>query len=177
MSPYISAQRIKAHVKEGVKLIRKYRLPIVLEDFVRTHHGTSLVKYFYLKAKAIGEDVKEEDFRYPGPLPVSKETTIVMLADSIEAAVRSLPSHTREEIMKKIEAIFADRLTDGQLKSSRLSFAEMERVKGIFADVLEDMYYGRIRYELVAGGDKGGGKGELGSPNDSGERGEDEGGS
>ncbi len=177
MSPYISAQRIKAHVKEGVKLIRKYRLPIVLEDFVRTHHGTSLVKYFYLKAKAMGEDIKEEDFRYPGPLPVSKETTIVMLADSIEAAVRSLPSHTREEIVEKIQEIFADRLADGQLRNSRLSFAEMEKVKSVFADVLEDMYHGRIRYELVAGGDKDGGKGELRSPDDSGERGEDEGGS
>jgi len=177
MSPYISAQRIKAHVKEGVKLIRKYRLPIVLEDFVRTHHGTSLVKYFYLKAKAMGEDVKEEDFRYPGPLPVSKETTIVMLADSIEAAVRSLPTHTKEEIMKKIEEIFADRLADGQLKDSRLSFAEMERVKGVFADVLEDMYHGRIPYDLVTGGDGGGGKGELRPPDDNGERGEDQRGS
>lgn len=148
-SPYVSAQRIKAHVKEGVKLIRKYKLPRVLEDFVTTHHGTTLIKFFYKKAKALGEDIYEKDFRYDGPLPVSKETTILMLADSIEAAVRSMVDHSRDAICAKVEEIFKDRLEDGQLVNSRLSFAEMDRIKEVFCDVLMDMYHGRIRYDNV----------------------------
>ncbi|UZN23566.1 HDIG domain-containing protein [bacterium 3DAC] len=147
--PYVSAQRIKAHVKEGVKLIRKYKLPTILEDFVTTHHGTMLIKYFYKKAKALGEEVYEKDFRYDGPLPSSKETTILMLADSIEAAVRSMPDHSREAICAKVEEIFKERLEDGQLDRSRLSFEEMNKIKEVFCDVLRDMYHGRIRYDNV----------------------------
>ncbi len=147
--PYVSAQRIKAHVKEGVKLIRKYKLPTILEDFVTTHHGTMLIKYFYKKAKALGEEVYEKDFRYDGPLPSSKETTILMLADSIEAAVRSMPDHSREAICAKVDEIFKERLEDGQLDRSRLSFEEMNKIKDVFCDVLRDMYHGRIRYDNV----------------------------
>ncbi len=147
--PYVSAQRIKAHVKEGVKLIHKYKLPTIIEDFVTTHHGKMLIKYFYKKAKALGEDVEERDFRYDGPLPSSKETTILMLADSIEAAVRSMPDHSHDAICRKVEELFKERLEDGQLTRSRLSFEEMNKVKEVFCDVLRDMYHGRIRYDNV----------------------------
>ena len=170
-SPYVSAQRIKAHVKEGVKLIRKYKLPTILEDFVTTHHGTMLIKYFYKKAKALGEDVDEKDFRYDGPLPRSKEATILMLADSIEAAVRAMADHSRDAICRKVEEIFKERLEDNQLSMSRLSFEEMSRVKNVFCDVLTDMYHGRIRYDNVEEiyGKKKQGKGEKGESSMKGE--------
>jgi putative nucleotidyltransferase with HDIG domain len=149
LSPSISKMVIMSHVKEGLAFARKYRLKPAIVDFITQHHGTSLVYYFYRKAlEEIEQDEKihEEGFRYPGPQPTSKETAIVLLADSVEAATRAcgLPSPARiEEVVHKV---INNKFIDGQLNNCELTLKDLERIAKVFIHLLSGIYHGRIEY-------------------------------
>ncbi|MEA4926354.1 MAG: HDIG domain-containing protein [Syntrophomonadaceae bacterium] len=148
IAPALSALIITSHVKEGVELARAARLPQVIIDFIAEHHGTSLAKYFYNRAiEEEGEDmVNEDSFRYEGPKPQTKEVALVMLADAVEAAVRSLTNPNMDSIRAMIRKILRDKLNDGQLDESNLTFKDLDVIANTFSKVLEGVYHKRIEY-------------------------------
>ena len=150
LTPSMSALVIQSHVKEGLKMARKEKLPLPIRQAVATHHGTKLIRYFYNKAlKEIDRDVdevRETNYRYPGPKPHTKELGILLLADAAEAAGRTLENPTPNKIRSMIGRIFADALRDGQLDNSELTFSELDKVGQAFMWVLTNMYHHRIEY-------------------------------
>ncbi len=149
LDPRTSAQVIISHVTDGLDLAEKYHLPPRIRDFIREHHGDSLVQYFYVKAQkeaAEGEVVEEVDFRYPGPNPRSKETAILMLADTCEAAIRSIRPPNREALRELVNRLIDERVANGELDNSDLTFRELQIVKGVFLRVLEGVNHPRISY-------------------------------
>ena len=143
-----SAQMVISHVTEGVKIAEKASLPKEIIDFIRTHHGRGKAKYFYnsFKNKYPDREVNEELFTYPGPNPFSKETAIVMMADSVEAASRSLKEHTVEGIQQLVNKIIETQIADGLLKNAPLTFRDVESIKQVFIEKLKIMYHTRISY-------------------------------
>ncbi|WJV27992.1 hypothetical protein QTG56_12585 [Rossellomorea sp. AcN35-11] len=111
-----------------------------------SHHGTTLLKYFYYKAKDQGKDVKEEEYRYPGPKPQTKEAAIISIADSVEAAVRSKKSPTQGEIQQLVHSIVQDRLQDGQFNECDISLKQLETVKRSLCETLNGIFHPRIEY-------------------------------
>jgi putative nucleotidyltransferase with HDIG domain len=166
ISPRLSALVITAHVKEGLEMAREHKLPAILQEFIATHHGTSLVSYFYHQAvQAEGQrQVQEEHFRYPGPRPRTRETGIVMLADGVEAACRSLKTPTPEQIEQMVRKIVDKRLADGELSEAPLTLKEIEKISAAFIRILTGLFHHRIEYpdqvfrELRGGGDAEKGK-------------------
>lgn len=148
ISPYLSTLIITSHVKDGVELARKYKLPECVIDFIRQHHGTTLVRYFYHKAQEAAKDEKcdEQDFRYPGPRPQTKETAVVLLADSVEAAVRTLSRPTPGRIEGLVRKIIKDHLADGQLDESNITLKDLDKVAEAFVKVLTGIFHNRIDY-------------------------------
>ncbi|MDI9475481.1 MAG: HDIG domain-containing metalloprotein [Natronincolaceae bacterium] len=148
LDPYLSSTIIMDHIKDGVELAKKYKLPVEIRDFIEQHHGTTLVAYFFHEAKTErdGSNIDEKDFRYMGPKPQTKETAIVMLADSVEAAVRSLSSPTREKVEELIEKIIQNRLEDGQLDESNITLKELGKIKKSFLKVILSIFHERIEY-------------------------------
>jgi putative nucleotidyltransferase with HDIG domain len=150
LPPVVSARVVKKHVELSIKMIRKYRLGKKLEDIAAQHHGTSLIEHFYNRALADAEathgKVEEADFRYPGLRPQSKEAALVMLGDTVEAAVRALPQHSEESIRKRVEELVKKRRTDGQLDESSLTFGDVKKVEGSFIKTLISMYHARPEY-------------------------------
>ncbi len=148
ISPSLSTLIIVSHVKEGVELAKQHKLPVVIMDFIKQHHGSDLVQYFYHKALENDKDgsVEEMDFRYPGPKPQSKETAIVMLADAVEAAVRTLSRPTPGRVDGLIRKIIKARLNSGQLDESDLTLRDLDKVAEAFAQVLSGIYHSRIEY-------------------------------
>ncbi|HZX21748.1 MAG TPA: HDIG domain-containing protein [Clostridia bacterium] len=148
LDPYLSSTIIMDHVKDGVELAKKHKLPVEIRDFIEQHHGTTLVAYFFHEAKTEkdGNNIDEKDFRYTGPKPRTKETAIVMLADSVEAAVRSLSSPTRENVEELIEKIIQNRLEDGQLDESNITLKELGKIKKSFLKVILSIFHERIEY-------------------------------
>ncbi len=146
--PNLSVLVIINHVKEGIELAKKHKLPSPIIDFIAQHHGTGVITYFYSKAKEdLGEDkVNKDDFRYPGPKPRTKETAIVMLADAVEAAVNSLKNKTPAKIENMVKNIVRSRLEDGQLDESDLKFTDLQKIIKEFTRVLTSMYHLRIEY-------------------------------
>ncbi|MEG3438213.1 HDIG domain-containing metalloprotein [Pannus brasiliensis CCIBt3594] len=149
--PYISAEIIKKHVTEGLVMARKYGLPRAVRDFIPEHQGTLLISYFYHQAKQRAESqgkepVSEADFRYDGPIPQSRETGIVMLADSTEAALRSMKDATPEQAMDTIKKIFQARWRDNQLADSGLRLEELPIIAEIFVRVWQQFHHRRIAY-------------------------------
>lgn len=146
ISPFLSALIITAHTKEGAELGKEYKIPKEIRDIMFEHQGTTLLAYFYNKAKQIDENVQEEDFRYPGPKPKTKESAIIMLADSIEAAVRSLDEKTPITIETMIRKIIAGKMDDGQLSDADLTFKEIETIIKVFTKTLMGIHHVRIKY-------------------------------
>lgn len=146
MSPSLSALVITSHIKEGLELAREYNLPEVIKAIIREHHGTTLVSYFYHQAAETQGNVQEADFRYEGPIPQSKEAALVMLADSVEAAVRSLVNPSQGKIDGLIRKIIKDRLNDGQLDQSDLTLRDLDRVAQAFSRVIAGIYHPRVEY-------------------------------
>ena len=149
ITPELSKLLIISHVKDGLELAREYKLPKVIQDFIPTHHGKTLVKYFYLTAKNNAEnpdDIKEEDYMYPGPKPKTKEQCILMLADSVEAAVRSINNPTKEKIENMVDNIVRDKLSSGQLDDSQLTISDVKKIKKCFLKTLNGIYHERIEY-------------------------------
>ncbi len=157
-TPRFSKMLITAHPKDGIELAKEYHLPQIIYNFILQHHGTSLVSYFYNEAlKEEGADnVKEEQFRYPGPKPNMKETAILMIADAVESAVRAAKNPTSEEIDSIIEKIIKERLNDGQLEDSPLTLKDLKTIAETFSRMLRGMHHKRIKYhnELVQELDK-----------------------
>ncbi len=144
-----SAEIIIQHVTEGVKMAKKARLPSVLIDFIKSHHGTTRVEYFYrnyLKEHPEEEGVDESAFRYPGPKPVTKEETILMMADSIEAACKSLKEPTEDNLNELIDKIVGGKITGGQFQHSKLTFEELEDCKRVFKQLIKSVHHVRIEY-------------------------------
>ena len=149
ITPELSKLLIISHVKDGLELAKEYKLPKVIQDFIPTHHGKTLVKYFYLTAKNNAEnpdDIKEEDYMYPGPKPKTKEQCILMLADSVEAAVRSINNPTKEKIENMVDNIVKDKLSSGQLDDSQLTISDVKKIKKCFLKKLNGKYHERIEY-------------------------------
>lgn len=148
-APRISKMIITAHPKDGIKYAKEYGLPPVIQNFILQHHGEGLASYFYNQAvKEEGaENVKEEQFRYSGPKPNMKETAILMIADAVESAVRSLKNPTTEEIDAMINKIIVERLNDGQLSDSPLTLKDLNTIATTFSRILRGMQHNRIKYQ------------------------------
>lgn len=147
-----SARIIINHVKDGVKIAQKNNIPQQIIDFIETHHGTSMPKYFYNSWKNAnpGKEANEANFRYPGPNPFTKEGAIMMMADSVEAASRSLPLYNEETIRQLVDKIIDSQLSEGYFKSAPITFRDVQTVKDVFVDKLMTIYHTRIAYpELV----------------------------
>ncbi len=167
LRPSVSALLITAHVKDGIELAREYRLPEQIIHFIPEHHGTTLVSYFYHSAKKAAESqgadsggsdsVQEAFFRYPGPRPQSRETAIVMLADTVEAASRTLENPSAARISVFVHDLIMDKMLDGQLDECDLTFADLAKIEEAFVRVLVTRSHARIRYPGQEGhGDTGG---------------------
>jgi len=148
LEPSMSRLVIFNHVKEGIDLARKYHLNHRIIDFIPEHHGTSLMHYFYQKALAEGqpEGLEEKDYRYPGPKPQSKETAIVLLADSVEGATRALDEHTPQRIEDVVRKVINNKFIDGQLDECNLTLREIDTIASTFVRVLSAMYHSRVKY-------------------------------
>jgi cyclic-di-AMP phosphodiesterase PgpH len=154
----VSARVIIDHVVDGARLAKKARLPQPMIDIILQHHGTSLIRYFYVKSVEAGEDVTEDEFRYPGPKPQTKEAGVVMLADAIEATVRAAAGGGRlasektavregvETLTGIVDRIIAERLDDGQLNECDLTLREIELIRRTFVQILEGIYHPRVEY-------------------------------
>ncbi len=154
-NPTESVDIIKGHVTNGEKLAEKIRLPNEIQRFITTHHGTTRISFLFQAAQKVNPDLTDDsEFRYPGPKPISKEETILMLSDSIEAAIRSLPDKSTDSIRSKIESIIDSKIKDGQLNESLLSFQELQQVKESFVFTLDSLYHSRISYPVSQGFEK-----------------------
>ena len=146
ISPKESARIILDHVIKGIELARKNNIPDRVVDFIRSHHGTSLVYYFFKRQVELDDEANEEDFRYPGPLPFSKETAILMMADSVEAASKSLKNPTFLMIDEFVEKIIAGQMKSEQYINADITFREIEIIKKIFKGKLTNIYHLRVEY-------------------------------
>ncbi|MEA2105650.1 MAG: HDIG domain-containing protein, partial [Bacteroidota bacterium] len=143
-----SANIIISHVKDGVELAKKHSLPEPLIDFIRTHHGTTRVQYFYRSyiKKFPEQEVDINKFTYPGPKPYSKETAALMMADSVEAASRSLADISEDKINNLVDSIINDQMQDGQFDNANITFKDIATIKSIFKQKLVNIYHARIEY-------------------------------
>ena len=148
LNPRLSKMVITSHPKDGVELAKEYHLPAVISNFILQHHGEGLASYFYNQAIAEEgiENVKEEQFRYTGPKPNMKETAILMIADAVESAVRSLKNPTNEEIEEIIAKIIKERLNDGQLSDAPITLKDLKIISATFNRILRGMQHQRIKY-------------------------------
>ncbi|XJZ26267.1 HD family phosphohydrolase [Bacillota bacterium Lsc_1132] len=149
LPPEKSRNIIIAHATDGAAILRKYGMPKEIIDIAEQHHGTSLLKYFYHKAKQGGAEVKEEDYRYPGPKAQTKESAVVGIADSVEAAVRSMTQPKPEQIEQLVKNIIADRLQDGQLNECDLTLKELEIVSETLCETVKGIFHSRIEYPEI----------------------------
>lgn len=150
LKPRMSALIIVSHAKEGLEMGKEYNLPERVLKFIPTHHGTARIEYFYQKAVGDSEEndspVLESEFRYPGPKPDSKETGILMLADSVEAASRSLDDPSHKQLKSLIDLLFQERIEDGQLDETDLTFQDLRLIKDTFLKMLMGIYHVRVKY-------------------------------
>jgi putative nucleotidyltransferase with HDIG domain len=150
LKPRMSALIIGSHVRDGVELGKQGGIPEVILDFITMHHGTARMEYFYNKAIQLteegGQPPAESEFRYPGPRPHSRETGIVMLADSVEAASRSIEQPTQRKLESMVNSIFESRIADGQLDHCPLTFSEINTIKGTLLSMLSGIHHFRVKY-------------------------------
>ena len=149
INPNLSTLIITSHVKDGVELAKEHKIPKSIRDIIEQHHGTTLVKYFYITMKNSSdnpEEINEENFRYPGPKPETKEAAIIMLADGVEAAVRSINEPTKGKIEEMVNNIIKDRLNEGQLDNCDLTLKDLDKIRQCFIKVLMGIYHQRIEY-------------------------------
>lgn len=156
LNPAMSAKVIISHVKDGIEMAKKYKLPQEIIDFIPMHHGTTLVSYFYSKAKSVTdenkEDLTEYLYRYPGPKPQTKETGIAMLADSVEASTKSIEEPTPKKLEDKIDEIIKKRFIEGELDECELTLKDLTKIKKSFLKILIGIYHQRIKYPSIKDG-------------------------
>ncbi|ARK26097.1 phosphohydrolase [Sporosarcina sp. P37] len=146
LTPEKSRDMIIAHAEDGARILEKHHMPKELVAIARQHHGTSSVRFFYMKAKEMNPEVKEEEFRYPGPKPQTKENAVIMIADSVEAAVRSMKEPTPEKIAALVNSIVRGKLEDDQFDECDLSLREIKIVKKVICETLNGIFHHRIEY-------------------------------
>lgn len=146
MSPESSAEIIIAHTTDGAELLRKHKMPQEIIDICLQHHGTSTLKYFLFKAKEEGKQLDERVFRYPGPKPQTKEAAIISVADSVEAAVRSMQQPNAEKIQKLVQSIIQDRVQDDQFDECDISLKELKIIEDVLCETLNGTFHSRIEY-------------------------------
>lgn len=146
LPPETSRDIILAHGSDGAKLLQKHKMPKEIIDIAQQHHGTTLLKYFYHKAKEDGKLVKEEEYRYAGPKPQKRETAIIAIADSVEAAVRSMKQPTADKIKETVMSIIKDKLHDGQFDECDLTLKELKTVERVLCETLNGIFHSRIEY-------------------------------
>lgn len=146
LTPEQSRDIILAHGKDGAAILRKQKMPKELIDIAEQHHGTTLLKFFYYKAKEQNEELPEQEYRYTGPKPQSREIAIIMIADSLEAAVRSMESPSTEKIRKMVDSIMEDKLKDGQFDECDITLKELKRAKSVMCETLNGIFHSRIAY-------------------------------
>jgi putative nucleotidyltransferase with HDIG domain len=150
LEPGLSTKIITSHVTDGLELAKKYKVPAVIQEFITEHHGTTPVVYFFHKArKQENGEPKLEDFRYPGPRPRSRETAIVMLADTAEAAVRSMTEHTPDKVEALIRKLIREKLDDGQFDDCNLTLRDMNTIATTFTGVFSGIFHERVKYPNV----------------------------
>ncbi len=149
LAPSLSALVIVNHVKEGIEMGRAARLPESIIRVIPAHHGTGLVSFFYNKAKiqAQGETVNESQFRYPGPKPQTMEEAVIMLADTCEASVRSLPTVTLKAVEDQVDRMIKGKLEDGQLDDCSLTLQQLDVIRQVFVKTLLRIHHQRLNYE------------------------------
>ncbi len=152
ISPSLSTLILTSHVKDGVELAREHKLPQGIIDIIEQHHGSALVSFFYQKALENGrsETISEDEYRYEGPKPQTKEAAIVMLADSVEAAVRSMTNRTPGKVEGLVRKIIKEKLHDGQLEECDLTFKDLDKIASAFVKVLSGIFHSRIEYPDMA---------------------------
>jgi membrane-associated HD superfamily phosphohydrolase len=143
-----SAKLIISHVIKGIEKAKKHKLPEQIIDFIRTHHGDGMVHYFYRKyiTKFPDREDEKDKFRYPGPKPFSKETAVLMMADSVEAATRSLKVKNAETITNLVHTIIQNQMNDGQFNHASITLKEIDQIKKIFIKKLLNIHHLRIEY-------------------------------
>ncbi len=146
-----SAKIITNHVTAGLELARKYRLPAEVQDFIRTHHGTTFTGYFYAKEleRHPEGDFDASVFRYPGPRPYSRETAVVMIVDTVEAACRSMKEHTKEATDKTVDRLIDGKIAAGQLDNCQLSYGDIARIRAMLKAKMMSIYHVRVEYPTV----------------------------
>jgi putative nucleotidyltransferase with HDIG domain len=164
LSPDESAAMVSNHVRAGVEMARRHRVPEPVRAFIPEHHGTRLVTFFYRKAAALDPATDPEKFRYPGPKPQSRETAIVMLADSVEAVVRSSRDRSPERIEALVAAVVAERTAEGQLDECELTLRDLRTIVESFTTTLRAVYHARIDYPAPAAGERSTVAAALGAP-------------
>jgi membrane-associated HD superfamily phosphohydrolase len=147
----MSALVIKSHISEGLELARQEKIPPAVAAAIPEHHGTTVMAFFYAKALELDPTTPDHDYRYPGPRPQSKETAIVMLADSIEGASRSLTQPTPARLKGLVNKIVDQRLHEGQLDECGLSLADVARIREAFLQVLTGIFHVRVAYPELPG--------------------------
>ena len=151
IAPKMSQIIIANHIKDGIELAIRYKLPPAIKNIIEQHHGTSVISFFYEKAVLAKDqndsDPLKDDFRYPGPKPNFKESGILMLADSVEAAVRSLIKPNLTKIENLLDTIFNDKIKDKQLSECPLTLSEIEVIKATFLTVFKGIYHNRVNYQ------------------------------
>jgi len=152
LKPSMSASIIRNHVREGLELAAEYRVPKEIRAFISEHHGTLPITYFLEKARERDGTVNEAEYLYPGPLPQSVETAVCMLADGVEARVRSLHDPTPVAIAEGVDTIIQRRLNDGQLNEAPITLRQLRAVRDQFVRILTGMYHGRVEYPTVPSG-------------------------
>ncbi|MCD6169980.1 MAG: HDIG domain-containing protein [Candidatus Latescibacteria bacterium] len=148
LSPSMSSLILASHIKEGCELADRYNLPRVIKDIIRQHHGRTVMSYFYHRAQERGdkEEVKTDRFQYPGPRPQTKEAAIVMLADSVEAATRSLPQKTSSRIKETIKEVVQSKLSQSELDESDLTLRDLNKISESFLPILLGIFHVRVEY-------------------------------
>lgn len=146
LKPNMSALILKAHERDGLDIARKYKLPQDIMDFIATHHGTSRIEFFYQRAKEQQERVQEEDYRYPGPRPQTRETGICMVSDMVEAAVRSLPDKSPDKILVLVHKLINHKFTDGQFDECDLTLRDLNDIANALIGILNAFYHHRPEY-------------------------------
>ena len=147
LSPQESAKEIIKHVADGVEIAKKNNLPQIVIDFITSHHGRSQTAYFYMQyCNNGGDPANREDFTYQGTLPTAKEQVVMMMADAVEAASRTLKDYSAESISKLVDSITSQRISDSQLAMADISIKEINVVKAVFKKHLQEIYHARIAY-------------------------------
>ncbi|HOW16200.1 MAG TPA: HD domain-containing protein, partial [bacterium] len=158
LNPTMSSRILVSHVRDGVKLGREYNLGKPIVDIVEQHHGTSLMKFFYAKAVEANKEVDEMDYRYPGPKPKSREAVLVMIADSCEAACRTLEEPTPARIKNTVDNIVNNIFADGQFDESNITLKRLKIISNVYTKILIALHHSRIEYpEMQTSEDRNGG--------------------